>query len=154
LQVKPYYHNTVRESLEYYGGVYSEEEDRGYFVPSQAITDTDSSDSPPVTIWQYVDCQTSTIQSYPALDLTYYSPQGNYRRGVYSPLQNRVYFSPHDQGLDSIWHYVTNATGVTYYHGTRISTGAAYEGGAYSPTLNRIYFAPYLQSLYPEWHYI
>ena len=80
---------------------------------------------------------------------------GAYSGGVYSPTQNRIYFVPYGQAIQSQWHYVDCNTGNIVAYTTGVSAvGGAYGGGVYSPTQNRIYFVPRSQDSQPQWHYV
>ena len=81
---------------------------------------------------------------------------GAYNGSIYSPSQNRIYFSPYAQASETTWHYVDCNTGaiVSYTHGATAIVNSAYYGGVYSPTQNRIYFIPYDIGPEATWHYI
>ena len=68
-----------------------------------------------------------------------------YSGGVFSPLQNRIYFVPLGQADEAgkNWHFLDCSSGnvVTYIHTlTPLPVQGAYSGGAFSPVQNRIYF--------------
>lgn len=80
---------------------------------------------------------------------------GAYRGAVYSPSQNRVYFVPYGQSLQTKWHYYDCKTGtlVEYTHGATV-VADAYGGGVYDVSANRIIFIPEGQRTQANWHYI
>ena len=134
----------------YQGGVYSPVQNRIYFVPNHQA-------HPSNTVWHYIDCNDGTVGTYAnpgnAPNL------GAYSGGVYSPVQNRIYFSPHYQADPSypVWHYIECSDGsVGTYANPGNAVGSAYIGGVYSPVQNRIYFVPYFQAETANavWHYI
>ena len=86
-----YAHGVTTVDGAYAGGVYSPTQNRIYFVPfSQA----------PQTNWHYVDCNTGTIMAY-AHGLATPPVNQAYAGGVYSPTQNRIYFSPYEQSASA-----------------------------------------------------
>ena len=150
-------------SFGYRGGVYSPTQNRIYFVPG---TQADRI----YTVWHYIDCNTGLLGTYP-------NPgncvSGAYDGGVFSPLQNRIYFIPRSQAAPypanpntQYWHYIDcSATGSTVIIGTYLNPNnvvdIGYSYGVYSPTENRVYFIPRSQAApYPAnpntqyWHYI
>ena len=78
-----------------------------------------------------------------------------YFGGVYSPIQNRIYFIPHDQSAQLSWHYYDCCSGlvVAYTHLATVSN-SGYRGGVYVPEVNRIYLIPNAQASVSIWHYI
>ena len=129
------------------GGCYSPTLDRLYFVPYTGATSV---------VWQYVD-NTGAIISYSHCIslLAALWPGGAYEGGVFSPLQNRIYFIPYGIGSFAAWHYIDciNGSVVAYTHGATAVVNA-YRGGVYCPTENRIYMVPNAQSTATLWHYI
>ena len=134
----------------YYGGIYSPTQNRIYFAPrSQALPNSSTTRN-----WHYVDCNTGTIGTYlnpnTAVDLAY-------RSGAYSPTQNRIYFSPRQQGPQALWHYIDCNTGLvgTYTNSFTTMQNNSYLGAVYSPTQNRVYFIPYFGAA-PQltWHFL
>jgi uncharacterized protein (DUF2147 family) len=83
------------------------------------------------------------------------SPNGAYIGGVYSPINDRIYFVPFASA--DAWHFVDCETGNVeeYDHGlSQAPVNNAYVGGVYSPKNNRIYFAPVEQAPETVWHYV
>jgi hypothetical protein len=78
-----------------------------------------------------------------------------YYGGVYSPMQNRIYFVPHAQANQTTWHYYDCDFHriISYIHNATVSANA-YHGGVYVPEVNRIYFIPSGQATVATWHYI
>lgn len=152
--VRTYVRPNVGVSLgSYQGAVYSPIQKRVYFVPHSAAGIVD-----PYTqlSWYYVDCSTSTpvAVAYPAPGN---SIVNGYSGGVYSPLQNRIYFVPFAEADETYWHYIDCKTGdvVSYTNNSGVvAVNNGYLGGVYSPANNRIYFVPYSQSDQTYWHYI
>lgn len=140
-------HGVTADNNAYTGGVYDPTNQRIWLVPG-GQADPGNSD------WHYIDCYTGTVVAY-AHGVT--TVDNAYIGGVYSPLQNRIYFIPRYQGPQTNWHYIDCALGtvVAYAHGATVSANG-YFGGAYSPTQNRIYMAPYGQGnpANDDWHYI
>ena len=138
--------NTV-SGTGYLGGVYSPTQNRIYLCPYSQSN---------VAIWHYINCDTGAVVAYThGFGTTIIT--GAYYGGVYSPTQNRIYFTPYSINLAAQWHYLDCNTGmvVAYTHGFGTSTpGLAYISGAYSPIQNRIYFAPYGISATAQWHYV
>jgi hypothetical protein len=142
-------YSTTLVSGAYSGGVYSPVHNRIYFVPYGQSSET---------TWHYVNCDTGAVVAYTngatatatATDIAF-----AYGGGSYSPVQNRIYFTPYKQSSETTWHYVDCKTGdiVPYTHGATI-TNDAYFGSVYSPVQNRIYFVPFEQSAETSWHYV
>ena len=129
----------------YAGGAYSPTQNRIYFVPFDQADPTNST-------WHYIDCNDGSIGTYPNPGTV---TQGGYRGAIYSPTQNRIYFSPRTQGLNiyPLWHYIDCNTGlVGTYPNPLNSVTNAYIGGSYSPTQNRIYFCP--RGTNSVWHFL
>jgi hypothetical protein len=150
--VVAYFHGLASESFEsfaYIGGVYSPLEDRIYFVPHGQA---------PASAWHYIDCATGDVVAYSHGLASESFESFAYIGGVYSPLEDRIYFVPHQQSLQNSWHYVDCQTGqvVAYEHhvGSGFLNFQAYSGGVYSFPDNRIYFTPHGQATSEIWHYI
>ena len=79
-----------------------------------------------------------------------------YNGGVYSPMQNRIYLVPYDQGDQMTWHYIdcVSNQAIGFQHILTSAVTRAYAGGVYSPTQNRIYFVPFRQGPEGSWHYV
>ena len=141
-----YTHGATVVLSAYDGGVYCPTQNRIYFVPYAQAT---------LPTWHYVDCNTGLIVPYTQnFGATIVSQA--YLGGVFSPIQNRIYFVPRSQSDQSTWHYIDCNTGtvVAYIHGFSF-TSQAYVGGVFSPTQNRIYFVPFFSvATVPVWHYI
>lgn len=138
----------VIDNQAFWEGVYSPNQKRIYLVPYSI------SNQP---YWYYIDCSNiagPTVVRY-ATGLTIPAQQYAYQGGVYSPLQDRIYFSPNTQATQTYWHYIDCKTGnvVSYTH-TVSPVSFAYNGGAYSPKQNRIFFSPQRQAPQSSWHYI
>jgi len=151
--VVAYTHGVTAVANAYKGGVYSPTQNRIYFVPY-------AQGAPANNNWHYVDCATGVVTAY-AHGLTNKAVANAYVGGVFSPIQNRIYFVPYAQSVDDYWHYIDCATGTAtaYTHslGADKPVTGGYSGGVYSPTLDRIYFAPQAQgdsATYSKWHYI
>jgi hypothetical protein len=131
----------------YAGGVYSPTQNRIYFVPQ-------NQGNPLKLYWHYVDCETGEIVSYlhgQEADVI----ADAYLGGAYSPVDNRIYFSPQDQSNQTYWHYVDCDTGeIKRYLNETSAVQDAYWGAVYSPTQNRIYLVPLNQGQLPVLHYI
>ena len=141
----------------YSGGVYSPTQNRIYFVPSVQAESI-------YPLWHYIDCNTGNVGTYANPGTAVNSA---YNGGVYSPLQNRIYFIPRLQSEPfpanpntKFWHYIDCNTGAvgTYLNPNTIRA-SSYTGGVYSPTQNRIYFVPREQAEpgninTQNWHYI
>ena len=130
----------------YNGGVYSPLQNRIYLIPYQQTAST---------TWHYIDCTANTIGNY------YTAGGANgvvnaYQGGVYSPVQNKIYFIPQNQATATTWHYIdctANTIGNYYTSAGSSAVASAYTGGAYSPLQDRIYFAPCNQATATAWHY-
>ena len=146
-------------SAGYGGGAYSPTQNRIYFAPF-------NQGAPNVGLtpkWHYVDCNTGSIGIY---DNPNTAVSNAYLGAIYSPTQNRIYFSPSSQAGSghTVWHYINCNDGTvgTYANPLNAVAGGAYYGGVYSPTQNRIYFVPSAQAtpfsggspLTQYWHYI
>lgn len=126
------------------GGSYSPKQQKIYLTP---YSGSDSS------TWYGIDCASGTTFSY--TNNSGVSPVNfGYVGACYSPIQDRVYFTPAAQSTGTHWHYVDCSTGsvVAYAHGATPSN--AIIGGIYSPFQNRIYIAPYNDSASSTWYYI
>ena len=85
-------------NFQYRSGVYSDNEKRAYFIPSQ--TDSNSK-------WHYINnvgnviaYENDVTNALPVLeDLAY-------EGGAFDPINNRVYFTPYGQSSASTWHYL------------------------------------------------
>jgi hypothetical protein len=133
----------------YDGVVYSPTQDRMYFIPSIATTQTD---------WYYIDCTTGDLIAY-THGATVVS--SGYSSGAYCPNQNRIYFTPHLQENETNWHYIDCDAIVdgdivhAYPHGFTIANSGGYRGKpTYAPTQKRIYLVPFGHSSQTTWHYI
>ena len=132
----------------YSGGTYSPTQNRIYFAPYSQATSSQAN-------WHYIDCATGNAVAYSAGSGTV---SNAYQGGSYSPTQNRIYFSPAFQSVQSVWHYIDcTGTGsvVAYtniYSASIVTNG--YIGSVYSPTNNHIYLVPYSQGNQTTWHYI
>jgi len=136
---------TLPTSAAYFGGVYSPNEDKIYFVPSAQA---------PFDRWHLIECQSGTIVSYEH-NLSLPATNNAYDGGVYSPKDDRIYFVPYLQ-IDEL-HFIecnNGSVGVLHHNMTTFVGNGAYAGGVYSPTTNRVYFSPYTQSSSSIWHYI
>jgi hypothetical protein len=152
--VKSYEHG--REPLEfsdvepYREGVFSPTENRIYFIPSGQVKKP---------LWHYIDCETESLQTYEhffdendfntAISMPYFG-------GVYSPLDNRIYFVPHSQTQFPTWHYIDCFKGKVHSYPNPFDpsslSSAAYIGGTYSPLENKIYFVPRQQVSRSHFH--
>ncbi len=136
----------------YYGGVYTPDLDRIYFVPdSQGYVST--------KIWHYIDCaQDGLVVPYNHGLSTRPSQWGPFYGGVYAPTLQRIYFVPHQQSNDPNWHYIDcaqNGLVVEYFHDLAVMpSNVGYRGAVYVPTLDRIYLVPDWQAELSTWHYI
>ena len=110
--------------------------------------------------WHCADCSTGNLVTY-IHTLSPRPANSGYSGGVFSPLQNRIYFVPYKQSdqSGSNWHYLDCSTCnvVAYIQPlSPIPVNLAYMGGVYSPIQNRVYFLPWAQA--PEagsnWHYV
>ena len=130
-------------------GSYSPSQNRIYLTPFRQSAQND---------WHYIDCNTTTAGVATVVAYTHGATVGSdaYFGSVYSPKQDRIYFVPHGQSTESIWHYIDCNTGgvVAYTHGFAGLPINSYYGGVYSPTQNRIYFTPYDIGSQTTWHYI
>jgi hypothetical protein len=110
--------------------------------------------------WHYIDCHEPKIVRYAHGLLPSSLNDRAYMDGVYSPSQDRVYFSPLQQAqaanFQENWHYVDcEKIQVHAYpnHSSFAYFGSySYISGSYSPLENKIYFAPYGQSPASFWH--
>jgi hypothetical protein len=149
------YNHMVSVVGQYSGGVYSPLQNRIYFVPRSQASET---------TWHYIDCSTTTAGVVSVNSYTHGSTTlvgSAYAGGSYSPVQNRIYFTPYNQSDQTTWHYIdcdTTTAGVAtiveYTHGTGITLNGAYNGSSYSPVQNRIYFTPFNISNTADWHYL
>jgi len=149
-----YAHAAIANVGAYNGGVYSELEDTGYRIYLVPY------DVQGQTVLHYIEC--TGAQDAPRvgiLDIVNDGgfPQSGYVGGVFSPIQNCVYFVPFKAATHSSWHYINCTTGAvgTYAHpGVTDLAVEAYKGGVYSETQDRIYFIPHAQAPFGTWHYI
>ena len=82
----------------YAGAVYSPTVNRIYFTPYNQASSTT-----PNRVLHYIDCNTGRLLSY------LNTINGNnqwYKGGIYSPNQNRVYFTPYLAAANLKWHYI------------------------------------------------
>jgi hypothetical protein len=132
----------------YNGGVYSPTQNRIYFVPFRQTA--------PANSWHYIDCVDGSINTYDTSGFT--TSTTGYAGGVYSPIQNRIYFvSLNQTAPTNSWHYLDCGDGsINAYDTSGFTTvNNAYYGGVYSPTQNRIYFMHFTQTAPANsWHYI
>jgi hypothetical protein len=142
----------------YVGGAYSPTQNRIYLGP---FLQSDPAQAA-LSNWHYIDCNTGTVGSYTR------PPSGRasgYTGGCYSPIQNRIYFTPYSMGQPpadntgvddtSKWHYINCDDGTLgRYPNPGNAVSNAYYGSVYSPNQNRIYFVPSAQANQPVWHYI
>ena len=146
--VVPYSHGqaNIDSAFSYEGGVYSPTQNRIYMVPyAQA-------DNP--SWWHYIDCNTGNVVSY-LHGLPVRPLDSAYAGGAYSPIQDRIYFSPHKQATQSLWHYINCRTGAVEAYPPGIAAlDNAYRTMAYSPTTNRMFLCPNGQGGEDTWHYI
>ena len=122
-------------SSAYNGASYSPTQNRIYFIPNVQGASTNP-------LWHYIDCNTGLVGTYPNSGNVV---SGGYQGSIYSPTQNRIYFSPRAQSdpSNTLWHYIDCNTGlVGTYLNPLNAVNLAYVGGVYSPTQNRIYFVP------------
>jgi hypothetical protein len=116
--------------LAYYGGVYSPSEERIYLVPYGKADDG---------LWDYIDCSTLTPTA-----VTYTPPEGNdiivrgFATGVFSPMNNRVYFLPYESNSHLCYIDCETGTPMTIEHGLTTITKSL-KNSLYDPTTNRIY---------------
>ena len=137
--------NITLTTYAYSGGVYSPELERIFLVPFN---------QPPSDNWHYIDCFTKTLVAYSVpkrLLLTSFA----YVRGVYSPVQRRIYLVPYNQ-QHAEWHYIDcKSARVDYVEAFALrSLVGAYSDGVYSPVQRRIYLVPQAIASRPRWHYI
>jgi hypothetical protein len=117
----------------YEGGVYSPTQNRIYMVPlGQADQDN----------WHYIDCNDGSINEYPNTSGITSDSLENYSYGIYSPVDNNIYFCPNNSYNVSVWHYINCDDGTigSYTHGINTANITNGTGGVFSPTENKIYF--------------
>ena len=197
--LNPYRNGYTVRTQAYKGAIYSPNQNRVYFIPSQIIQDTKwhcvelgdgsiieySHGLTPLlnaggmegavycplkdriylcpmstyytTYYYYLDCKTNTWVET-AHGLTSMNVGTSiYVGGCYSPTEQRIYFAPaYSFSTASKWHYIDCTTGVLteYTHGATGVVFDAYAGVCYDPNNDRIYFTPYFQSIETTWHYI
>ena len=161
----------------YNGSVYSPKQKRIYFIPGgyakyskeQLVAlGMNEWDSPqPATRFHYIDCTSGKVIEYiasssmlgPFKDYINRGVGGGaYMGGVYSPVQNKIFYTPFIQFGSPVWHGFDceTCTIFTYKPNLNVKELAAvdivgrnqpwYWGGTYSPTQDRIYLTPFNQS--------
>ena len=146
--IKSYSASTEHSICEngYSGGVYSPLNDRIYLIPSMQA---------PEPFWHYICCATLQVFAYSSKSSSL-AVFDAYHGGVYSPLSNRIYLTPHMQ-VSGNFHFIDCETAtVTAYsgNGTAGNVLRGYVGGCYSIALKRVCFAPLHQSSESCWHYL
>lgn len=125
----------------YAGAVLCPTMNRIYFVPYRFVTGP----------FQYIDCTTGTLGEWfnnsgvPIIEGGI--DQGAYASGIYSPVQNRVYFSPNYMAAYPQLHYLDCNDGnlKVYSKNPNLSVGEVLLG-TYVPVVNKIFFSPFFNA--------
>lgn len=135
---------TINTAQAYSGACYAPTLNRIYFIPFK-IGNVSLSSS-----WHYIDCNNGAIVPY-AHGLSNFTAS-LYDGGVYSPVNDRIYFSPNGMEASATWHYIDCSTGtvVAYNPGANVD---GYHHGCYVPTLDKIYFTG-RNTFSTTWHYL
>jgi hypothetical protein len=125
--------STLPVNNAYEGGVYSPTQNRIYMVPLGQADQLK---------WHYIDCNNGSVNEYSNTSGITNDSIENYNYGVYSPVDNRIYFCPNNSSGDPVWHYINcdNGTIGSYTHNINTSNIGTSIGGIFSPTENKIYF--------------
>ena len=128
----------------YDGGVYHPQKQRIYLVPSNVVKASE---------WHYIDCSedTPTVQSYTHnLDPLYRESNNGmqFKGGVYSPLEDRIYFIPYMASTLPFWIYLDCADDLAkvyvspYYRYRHEINSNLFSNAVYAPSQRRIYLVP------------
>ena len=132
----------------YRGAVFSPKQNRVFFLPGGQANECQ---------WHCCDVKQNLVCSYSVYSKSVKIVENGFRGGAYSPLQDRIYLAPFNQGPSDKWHYIDCASCKVVPFSSECGFNAvkeAYVGAAYSPNTNRIYFAPFNQATEARWHFI
>ena len=127
---KPWGTGDVRPVCHYNDMVFSPTQNRMYLIPCIEKNREDEEYIPLQLEWHYIDCVTGLVVAYEhGVDFSELLDSASYHGGVYSPVQNRIYFVPYMQLTAPLLHYIDCDTGQVLSYESNLNFFRRVNGG-------------------------